>query len=316
MQLPCSRRTFTFFLASLPLLVAIDVFVFRSLDDRRFRQFFRLHVWAIIEVGLFSSAWYIWWRVTHLFNSKNLLTFGGLFRALLFVILSLSLLTTLAGPLLMRTDPSLIALVCSFCVGLVIFLLTSLVIADVLSLIVRKVICRIMYGASSGENRPVGGKSPSRDTSDKNKLEVKIRTLVALLCALFLAISGVIGISRLAIERVHIPIKGLHHHLNGTTIVQISDIHLGPYIGRLRLKNILELVNQLEGDIVVITGDLVDAKVADLSEVVKPLADIKSKHGVFYVTGNILLYTQYFIVHIPVVVINSNYNYYYMRVLS
>lgn len=41
----------------------------------------------------------------------------------------------------------------------------------------------------------------------------------------------------------------------------------------------------MEGDLVVITGDLVDARVADLEEVVKPLANVKSKHGTFYITG-------------------------------
>ena len=200
------------------------------------------------------------------------------------------------GLLLIRTDPSLIALISSASVGLNIFLFTSLFIADVTSLMVWKVICRIiakkkhLTSAISKTDHPDGNlKSPSTSSREslelKNKLELKLRTLIALICALALAIAGVVGISGLATERVTIPIKGLHRNLNGTTIVQISDIHLGAFIGRRSLSNILKLVDQLEGDIVVITGDLVDASVADLNEAVKPLADIKSKHGVFYITG-------------------------------
>ncbi len=81
------------------------------------------------------------------------------------------------------------------------------------------------------------------------------------------------------------PIKGLHPKFNGTTIVQISDIHLGPFNGRSKLKNVIEEVNKLDGDIVVITGDLVDSNVAALREAVVPLKDIKAKYGVFYITG-------------------------------
>lgn len=234
--------------------------------------------------------------MTHLFNTKNLLTFGGLFRALLFVILSLSLLATPVGLLLIQTDPSLFALISSASIGLSVFLLTSLVMADVTSFIVRRVICRFiakkkhLTSVSSTTDHPDGNLKSSSTSSrgsleSTSKLELKVRTVIALVCALALTIAGIVGISCLAIERVTIPIKGLHHQLNSTTIVQISDIHLSAFIGRTRLNNILELVNQLEGDIVVITGDLVDASVADLNEVVKPLANIKSKHGAFYITG-------------------------------
>ena len=87
------------------------------------------------------------------------------------------------------------------------------------------------------------------------------------------------------IQRVAIPIKGLHPHLNGTTIVQLSDLHLGPFIGRSRMEMIVEKTNKLQGDIVMITGDLVDSYVEYLWEAVKPLEKLKTKYGVYYCTG-------------------------------
>ena len=258
--------------------------MFKSLDDRWFVKAARLHLWAFIELALFACAWYVWCRVSHLFNTKNILTFGGLFRVCLFVVLSLSLLASIVGVFLVQVDPSLFALLSTFSLGLLLFLMTSLCIADIISFIIRKVICPIFANKKQLKgDQTDGASSSSRDPS--NKLELKIRTLLALIFALFLTIIGVVGITSLTIERVQIPIKGLPQKLNGTTVVQISDIHLGPFIGRSRLKGILELVNQLEGDIVVITGDLVDSSVASLKETVKPLATIKSKHGVFYITG-------------------------------
>ena len=40
-------------------------------------------------------------------------------------------------------------------------------------------------------------------------------------------------------------------------------------------------------DVVVIDGDLVDGVVSKLKDAVQPLRDIKSKYGIFYVTGNV-----------------------------
>lgn len=276
--------------------------MFKRLDSRWFTKAIRLHLWFFIELALCACCVYVWRRVTHLFNTKNILTFGGMFRVVLFVVLSFSLLASVVGLILVQSDPSLFALVCTVSLGILLFLMTSLVIADVSSFIVRKVICRFVGRKQiskrkllKDEDTDAGVPTASfRESSDATKrLELKIRTLLALIFALILTLLGFLGISRLAIERVHVPVKGLHHSLNGTTIVQISDIHLGPFIGRQRLSSIVEMVNQLDGDIVVITGDLVDASVADLNEVVKPLANIKSKRGVFYITGKCIILSLY-----------------------
>ncbi len=48
----------------------------------------------------------------------------------------------------------------------------------------------------------------------------------------------------------------------------------------------MDRVNQINADMVAITGDLVDGSVENLSEHVKPLARLKSKHGSFFILGN------------------------------
>ena len=92
-------------------------------------------------------------------------------------------------------------------------------------------------------------------------------------------------VNNLAIEHVTVPIKGLGKQMNGTTIIQVSDIHLGPFNGKSRLNSIVEKVNKLHGDIVVITGDLVDSSVESLKTTVTPLKKLKAKYGVYYITG-------------------------------
>ena len=88
------------------------------------------------------------------------------------------------------------------------------------------------------------------------------------------------------VVRVDVPISGLPAALHGFTVAQISDIHVGPTIKQAYLERIVMRVNALGADMVAITGDLVDGRVADLKQHVAPLADLTSKHGTFFVTGN------------------------------
>lgn len=85
---------------------------------------------------------------------------------------------------------------------------------------------------------------------------------------------------------VEVPMQGLPQALHGFTIVQISDIHVGATIRRAHLQRIVARVNTLQADMVAITGDLVDGRVADLAAHVAPLSGLLSRHGSFFVTGN------------------------------
>jgi len=89
-----------------------------------------------------------------------------------------------------------------------------------------------------------------------------------------------------AVRSVDIPIEGLPAALHHFTIVQISDIHVGPTIRRAYVQAIVDVVNRQQPDLVAVTGDLVDGSVAELASHVAPLAQLRSRHGSFFVTGN------------------------------
>jgi hypothetical protein len=91
---------------------------------------------------------------------------------------------------------------------------------------------------------------------------------------------------RARVVRVDIPLESLPEALQGFRIVQISDIHVGPTIKQDYLRAIVEAVNRLKPDVVAITGDLVDGSVAELGAQVAPLAALRARHGVYFVTGN------------------------------
>lgn len=89
-----------------------------------------------------------------------------------------------------------------------------------------------------------------------------------------------------SVVRVDVPIEGLPAALEGFTVAQISDVHVGPTIRRGYLQRIVRAVNALQADMVAITGDLVDGRVHELAAHVAPLAELSSRHGTYFVTGN------------------------------
>ena len=89
-----------------------------------------------------------------------------------------------------------------------------------------------------------------------------------------------------AVVRVDVPIPGLPPAWQGFTVAQISDVHVGPTIRQRYVRRIVDRVNTLQADVVAITGDLVDGRVNELAAQVAPLADLRSRHGTFFVTGN------------------------------
>lgn len=82
------------------------------------------------------------------------------------------------------------------------------------------------------------------------------------------------------------PIKNLGNNLDGLKIAQISDLHVGPTIKKGYVEEVVEQVNNLNPDIIAITGDMVDGSVKYLKTHVEPLKDLNAKIGKYFVTGN------------------------------
>jgi len=105
--------------------------------------------------------------------------------------------------------------------------------------------------------------------------------------ALLVTLAGFVNARRTAkVVDVDVPFPGLPDALHGFTIVQLSDVHVGPTIKRRYIERIVERVNALEADVVAITGDLVDGSVPELAAHTAPLAELASRHGTYFVTGN------------------------------
>lgn len=105
-------------------------------------------------------------------------------------------------------------------------------------------------------------------------------TCVAVLLGLFNARR------RARVKDVEVPIDRLAPPLDGFTIVQLSDLHVGPTIKHGYVQAIVDASNALLPDVIALTGDLVDGSVERLQPHTEALAGLKARHGVYVVTGN------------------------------
>ena len=75
--------------------------------------------------------------------------------------------------------------------------------------------------------------------------------------------------------------------LDGLKIVQISDLHLGSFNHKYGpIEEAVEMINELEADYIVFTGDLVNEGPDEAEDWIDVLSKLKAKRGKFSVLGN------------------------------
>ncbi|MEW2256138.1 metallophosphoesterase [Streptomyces sp. NPDC047869] len=88
------------------------------------------------------------------------------------------------------------------------------------------------------------------------------------------------------VKRVTVPLARLPRAAHGFRIAVVSDIHLGPVLGRGFAQRVVDTVNATRPDLIAVVGDLVDGSVKDLGPAAAPLARLSARHGAYFVTGN------------------------------
>jgi predicted MPP superfamily phosphohydrolase len=114
------------------------------------------------------------------------------------------------------------------------------------------------------------------------------RTLAAYVClagAVAIVIGGAINVALgPRVRRVSVPLAKLR--VPTFKIVQLTDVHIGTLIGREFAETLVRRVNAEKPDAIVITGDLIDGRLSELTPHIEPLRDLRARHGVYCVTGN------------------------------
>lgn len=88
------------------------------------------------------------------------------------------------------------------------------------------------------------------------------------------------------VRPITVDVPNLPPELDGLRIAHVSDIHVGRFTNGRTLKRIVQATNQLDADLVLLTGDLINNSLTDLSDGLEAVANMQSRHGSFLCVGN------------------------------
>jgi predicted MPP superfamily phosphohydrolase len=93
-------------------------------------------------------------------------------------------------------------------------------------------------------------------------------------------------LSQFRVRRFVLPIPDLPPDLDGISIAQVSDMHVGRFTSGRVLRKMVEVVNQMRADLVLLTGDLINDALADLSSGLDFVRAMEARFGLFIIEGN------------------------------
>lgn len=109
------------------------------------------------------------------------------------------------------------------------------------------------------------------------------RTIAVAVVVIILAVYGYIAAQQINVVRISLESAKVN---NTIRIVQIADLHLGYLSREQHITSIVDIVNALEPDVIVSTGDLVDMQIDHLQELVAQMQRLHAKWGKYAVYGN------------------------------
>lgn len=115
----------------------------------------------------------------------------------------------------------------------------------------------------------------------------KLLTLISLILIIIASAYSVYNVScSPRLKEIKLKLQKWPAKLKGFTMVQLSDTHLGILNDRKWTLKLVQQVNTLNPDLIVITGDLLDENICDFEHYCSLLKELKSRYGVYAITGN------------------------------
>jgi predicted MPP superfamily phosphohydrolase len=93
-------------------------------------------------------------------------------------------------------------------------------------------------------------------------------------------------LNKVRVRRFVLPIVDLRAELEGMTIAQVSDVHVGRFTKGEVLEKTVRLVNEMQADLVLLTGDLINDALADLDTGLELARRMEARFGLAIIEGN------------------------------
>lgn len=114
----------------------------------------------------------------------------------------------------------------------------------------------------------------------------KMGILLGSLALAGLLVGSTVWVYKFKTHRVEVSIKNLPPAFDGLRIVQLSDIHLGSWLSNKPLQRAVDQVDDLNPDIIVFTGDMVNYSTSEVRGFENVLAQLKAPLGIYAILGN------------------------------
>jgi uncharacterized protein len=200
---------------------------------------------------LFLSHYYIYNRVLKVFDINKLLL------ALTLGILTISfILISIIERYMCNSLTKFFYFVSSSWLGVLFFLLIGVLLIDLIFFIFKLFEINLDYKA----------------------LGISMMIIILIITAYSLYNAKQVRVTQISIEAADIK--------DNLKIIQISDLHIGALNNKEYLEKVVRLSNSLNPDLVLITGDLLDGSGRITNAELEMLKLLKTKEGVYFVTGN------------------------------
>ncbi len=114
------------------------------------------------------------------------------------------------------------------------------------------------------------------------------QTMIVVPPAITLAMTGHSVMTRddFRVRRLDVPLRNLPPALEGLTIAQITDPHVGSFMSDAKYQAIIRATNELDADLILQGGDLINHSLNDLPDGIQMLQQMRARYGVLSCQGN------------------------------
>jgi uncharacterized protein len=123
---------------------------------------------------------------------------------------------------------------------------------------------------------------------DAGRRDFLCKSVIVLPPAAALAMAGQSRLTEddLRLREIDVPLPGLPPELDGLTIAHVTDPHMGSFITDRKVRRIVEMTNDVDADLVLQTGDLINAALGDLPDGIAMCRQFRARYGVYHCQGN------------------------------